>query len=421
MANANANSNDGRQVLNSESPDSANPSSGAVRSLRRLVYETVEPLGPRRGAFSFRIVHHCAVVIGIGAMLLGTVPDIAANYRLSLTLAFDGALGFFVIEYLLRLYAAPEMSRRPIEETGSGRLRWLFSSIGLVDALAVLPLVLLRFGVPESYARLFGLLWVLKFVAYSEGLTLIARVIRNARDTLASVFLIFAAILLTAATFAYLFEREAQPVAFGSIPAALWWAIVTGSTTGYGDVVPVTLPGRLLAGIVMISGAAMIALWTGILANGFAEEIKRREFLRTWDLVAKAPYFKDIGASAIADVTRILKPREFGAGYTIMRQGDAGDCMYFVVSGTVRICLEPYPLQLGPGDFFGEIALVTGAPRTATAIALNHTVLLELDVADFRALAGRRPEMTEIIRGIAAKRRSAIPVPSLPEPEPATT
>jgi voltage-gated potassium channel len=168
--------------------------------------------------------------------------------------------------------------------------------------------------------------------------------------------------------------------------------------------VPVTIVGRILAGGVMICGIALFALWAGILANGFAEEIRRRDLLKTWDLVTKVPFFNTIGDGTIAEVARLLRPREVPEGYTIMRRGEPGDCMYFLVSGEVEIRIRPTPRRLGPGDFFGEIALVTGAPRNATAVALRYCVLLSLHLTDFRHLAARKPELTEMINREAARR-----------------
>jgi len=112
---------------------------------------------------------------------------------------------------------------------------------------------------------------------------------------------------------------------------------VTLTTTGYGDVIPQTAAGRVLAGTVMLSGIFVFALWAGILATGFAEETRRRDFLRTWDLVAKVPFFHDIGSSTIADAAGLLRPRDYPAGAIIMRRGEHGDCMYFVASGEVQI------------------------------------------------------------------------------------
>jgi voltage-gated potassium channel len=163
----------------------------------------------------------------------------------------------------------------------------------------------------------------------------------------------------------------------------------------------------MLAGIVMVSGILVFALWAGILATGFAEETRRREFLRTWDLVAKVPFFRDVGAAVIADVARLLRPREYPAGAIIMRRGAAGDCMYFVASGEVEVQLHPEPVVLGPGEFFGEVALLTGGPRNATIVAARPCTLLILDIVAFRELAGRQPELARIIHEEAERRPGA--------------
>src|SRR4029077_17138163 len=120
----------------------------------------------------------------------------------------------------------------------------------------------------------------------------------------------FCIVLLAAASLAYLLERHDNPEAFGSIPKALWGGIVTMTTTGYGDVVPHTIAGRALSGVVMVGGILIFALWTGIIVNGYGEELRRLEFLRTWELVAKVPFFHDIGAPLIAEVARLLRPRD---------------------------------------------------------------------------------------------------------------
>jgi len=168
--------------------------------------------------------------------------------------------------------------------------------------------------------------------------------------------------------------------------------------------------GRVLAGVVMISGIAVIALWAGILATGYFEEVRRREFLRTWDLVAKVPFFHDVGAAVIADVAQLLRPRDYPAGAVIVRRGEQGDCMYFVASGEVEIRVMPEGIRLGAGDFFGELALLTGDPRNATVVATGQCTLLRLDIVDFRQLLGRQPELARIIRIAADARLEAATV-----------
>ena len=240
--------------------------------------------------------------------------------------------------------------------------------------------------------------------------------VSNARQALLSVLLGFAIVLLSASSIAYLLERAANPDAFGSIPAALWWGIVTMTTTGYGDVVPQTAGGRILAGVVMIGGILVFALWAGILANGYAQELRRREFLRTWELVAKVPFFHNIGAALIAEVADLLRPRDFPAGAVIMRRGAAGDRMYFIIDGEVEVQLPSQTVILGAGQFVGELALLTGAPRNATVVALEACTLLALDIVDFHGLLGRHPELARVIREEAEQRLTPGPAQRRAEP-----
>jgi voltage-gated potassium channel len=283
------------------------------------------------------------------------------------------------------------------------RLALAASIGGICDFVGALPGVLDIVFAP-SYASLFGFVWLFKLVRYAPGLVSLQRVISDARQALLSVLLGFCIVLLVAASLAYLLERAAQPEAFGSIPAALWWAIVTLTTTGYGDVIPQTAAGRVLAGTVMVSGIFVFALWAGILASGFAEQTPRRDVLRTLDLVAKVPFFHDIGSSTIADVAGLLRPRDYPAGAVIMRRGEHGDCMYFVASGEVQIRMSPEPIYLGAGQFFGEIALVTGGPRNATVVAAHRCALLSIAMEDFRELIGRQPDLARIIHEEAERR-----------------
>ncbi len=372
--------------------------------VRAAVYRTLDPRHHSRAADAFRVVHHVLVVVGIVTVILSTVPQIAARYEASLAFGFNVALAFFTAEYMLRIFSVPAAPWAHPGRRWRDRLQWAFSFAGLVDLCStwfVLAATVLSMA-PLS-ADLAAIIWLFKFVPYSEGLSLLGRVIDNARSTLLSVLLSFGIVLLCTGTLAYVLERDVQPATFGSIPASLWWAVATLTTTGYGDAVPITAIGRILAGGVMIGGIAVFGLLAGILANGFAEEVRRRDLMRTWDLVTRVPFFSGVDAEVIAEMARLLRSREVQPGAVIMRRGEPGDCMYFVVSGEVEIRIRP-PLRFGPGAFFGEIALVTGEPRTATAVAVKFSVLLSLHLNDFRQLAARRPELTAAIKQEAARR-----------------
>lgn len=373
------------------------------------LYRFLDPAAPGVGARIYRFVHHAMVAAGIAIMLADTVGPWRLAWAGALDAGFQIVCAFFFAEYVLRLTAAPGAPGGEHRGKWRASLAWVGSMGGICDLAGALPGVLdLLFN--PSYASLFCFVWVFKLVRYAPGLTSLQRVISDARHALLSVLLGFCIVLLLAASFAYLLERDTQPELFGSIPAALWWAIVTLTTTGYGDVIPLTPFGRLLAGIVMVSGIIVFALWAGILATGFAEETRRRDFLRTWDLVSKVPFLHDIGASAIADVARLLRPRECPAGAVIVRRGEHGDCMYFVAAGKVEIRLPRAPVYLEAGQFFGEIALLTGGPRIATVVTVQPSTLLILDIADFRELIGRQPDLARIINEEAERRLVAAEV-----------
>ncbi len=358
-------------------------------------------------ARAFRWLHHGLLVLGLVAVVELTLQSTPIDRRLLVDMALL-VTAFFAAEWLLRLLAAPRLATPPGRP--AARRRYLLSFLGLVDLVSgwSIPLALLA-GLPASEAATLGVLWMLKLTRYVAGFALIGRVLHNERGALLSVLAAFAIVLLLAGTAEYLLERGGQPQTFGSLPAALWWCIVTLTTTGYGDAIPATDLGRVIASLVMILGIAIFALWAGILASGFAAEIRRRDFLRTWALVARVPLFKQLGAQVIAEVARLLRPRRLPAGAPLMRKGEPGDCMYFIVDGEVEVALEPQPVRLGQGAFLGEMALITGEPRSASVLVRRSAQLLALDIADFRALAGQHPELTSAIEAEAARRRAKAP------------
>lgn len=337
--------------------------------------------------------------IGVIAMILGTSPVVGASFDRILFGIIVVVWVCITIAFIVQLWSAAEPH---------GRWAYLASTRGLIDlaAAAALPVGWLLVRDPRD-ARLFALVWTLRYIRHSTGLVLIWRVMQRSRIALFSIAGLFLVVTLGGATLAYVFERDAQPEAFGSVGRALWWAIVTLTTTGYGDVVPATIWGRLLGGWVMIGGIVMFALQAGIIATAFAEELQRRHFLHTWELVTNVPFFRGLGAAAVADVVRLLQARDVGAGTVVVREGEAGNAMYFIVSGEVTVRVVPNPVILGPGTFFGEMALLFHAPRSATVIATRPSVLLVLDIADFHQLAGRRPEFANLIEAEGKRRREA--------------
>jgi voltage-gated potassium channel len=177
----------------------------------------------------------------------------------------------------------------------------------------------------------------------------------------------------------------------------MWWAIVTLGTIGYGDAVPVTVAGRLIAGLTIFVGLLMVALPVGIVATAFANEVHRRDFVVTWGMVARIPLFSELSASQIADVMKILRAQKVDKGTTIARRGEPAHSMYLIADGEVEIRLHHKHVHLGAGDFFGEIAALRQSRRSATVVALQTTRLLALDASDLRGLMDREPQIASRI------------------------
>jgi len=209
---------------------------------------------------------------------------------------------------------------------------------------------------------------------------------------------------LVAAALMHLAEGKVQPDRLGTIPDALWWAIVTVGTIGYGDVVPVTVLGKLIATGTIFIGVIMMALPVGIIATAFAEQIHRRDFIVTWGMIARVPLFAELDAAAISDIMGLLRAQVAEAGETIVRAGDPAHSMYFIAAGEVEVALKKEMLRLGVGHFFGEVAVLRRARRSATTTALTRTNLLVLSAQDLHALMQRDPRIAARIKDVVEKR-----------------
>ena len=339
---------------------------------------------------------YVAISTGVAMMVLLTVDPAyeAAHHWVDAVLWV--CLAFFVFEWVVRLRHAL-MAQRGWSYALSGR--------GLVDAAGAIAVPLaMMLGVNPKTAWLLSVLWMLKVVPGIPGLRQLRRVLVVESGPILSVLVIFLMVLFLASVAEYFLERELQPNAFGSVPAALWWAVATLTTTGYGDVVPITPLGRLVAAVVMICGLGVFGLWTGILATGFAAETRRDNFLKTWESVSKVPFFAALGPAAIADVTHMLRTMDLPARTMIIRKGQTGDCMYFIAAGEVEVDLPGKKVTLGEGAFFGEMALLGNNLRSANITTTRVSRLLVLDLVDFRLLMARHPDLAETIDAEARRR-----------------
>jgi voltage-gated potassium channel len=194
-------------------------------------------------------------------------------------------------------------------------------------------------------------------------------------------------------------------VSFGSIPDAMYWAVVTVVTVGYGDVVPVTPWGKLFTGFVMLGGLIFFALPVAIIATGFLAEIRRRDFIVNYGMVARVPAFAGLDGAALAELVGLLRARKFPPNTIIIRKGDEGDSMYFIASGEVEVVLPRQSVMLQEGDFFGEVAVLGRVKRTATVIARRTSELLVLDAADVVKFMEQNPRVEAVLRAAMTVRQ----------------
>lgn len=221
------------------------------------------------------------MVLVILAAVSVTILSTEAAFRegnQQLLIAVEFVFGIiFATEYVARVWAVAE---EPGDMTPlQARLRFMASPLALLDLFVVLA-TLSPFFVSDAsilrIVRLLRLAALAKFGRFSRALRELAQAVAERRYELFVTVALAGMLLLFGATALYWAERHAQPEAFGSIPRALWWSIITLTTVGYGDVSPVTGIGKFLASLVAISGIGLVAMPTGILAAAFSDAMDRR-------------------------------------------------------------------------------------------------------------------------------------------------
>ena len=345
------------------------------------------------------------VMASVCSVVLETVPELNRDDHLIFLTIEVLAIGIFTLEYVLRVWSAPDHTPYADMHPWRARLKFILTASAMIDLISIAPFYL-GFFVPADLRILilFRLLRFFKLARYSPGLrSLFAAIEAERKALLASAVVLFGLVLL-AATAMHLAEHEAQPDRFGSIPQSMWWAIVTLTTVGYGDAVPVTLIGRVIAGLTMLMGLMMLALPIGIISQAFADQIHRREFVVTWGMIARVPLFASLKAHEIAEVMDYLEAQTIPANTVIVRAGEVPHSIYFITSGEVEIESPRGTMRLGEGHFFGELALLKKTPRRSTVRSISATKLLVLGAADFNALMAHNHTIRDHIERVVAER-----------------
>lgn len=251
-----------------------------MKTLRKkvaLVFEGGTPYAKLGKAVDWFLI--ALILLNIVAIVLESEVELQKQYGALFYQIELVSVAIFSIEYLLRLWSCVdkfEYASCP-DSDGKKRLRYFFTPLALIDLIAILPtLLMMFFSFDLRFLRVVRLLRIFKLTRYSRAMQLLLESFKEERSTLVAAFFIMTVVMILAACGIYLLEHDVQPDKFGSIPASMWWALVTLTTVGYGDAVPITAMGKLFGGLITVISMGMVAIPTGLLASSFADQMRKR-------------------------------------------------------------------------------------------------------------------------------------------------
>jgi voltage-gated potassium channel len=250
------------------------PATGIIMTIRKRTAELLQANRP--GDTPSRIIDLiliALILLTVVAVMAESVQDLGAPQQVLLWYFEIISVSVFTLEYVLRLWSCPDREDKNYTDDLKGRVRWMVSPFGIIDLLAILPFYIALFYLGSSEESLL----LLRII---RGVRLL-RIFKLTRYTPAfqimySVLKLEAASLMVGGFFLLIFMVMASWGIYLLEPSAMWWAIVSLTTVGYGDVVPMTTGGKFFAGLIALVGVGMVALPAGILASGFSAEVQRR-------------------------------------------------------------------------------------------------------------------------------------------------
>jgi len=248
-------------------------------SLKKEVYHILEE-GDSKNFVGLLINKGLVVLIflNIIAIILWSMPEPHPHLYFALNLIDHISLVVFTIEYVLRIWCctANPMFAHPV----TGRIRFALRPMMIIDFLAIFPFYLPYFFPDMRFlraVRLFRLFRMVKIVRYTHAVHMFGRIIKNKSDQLMSAGTVFCLALLIFSCVMYHVEHDAQPEIFSSIPQSMWWCAITLTSTGYGDMIPVTSLGKFIGAVTAVTGICIYALPVGIIVTGFLDEFNKKK------------------------------------------------------------------------------------------------------------------------------------------------
>ena len=253
------------------------------------------------------------VIANIISITLESVTHIYAEYKTLFTWIEIISVGIFTVEYLCRVWVAPSKISGPCSfaDACKARAKYMLSFSGLVDLLSILPFYLRAFFpyLDLRILRALRLLRILKLSHYNSAMEDLFEAINEERRSFYAASYLFAILFILSSTLMYFAEYRTHPTGFQSIPDSMYWALITLTTVGYGDITPITVAGKLIAVGSAILGVIVVALITGIVASSFNAQLERRNIIFE-DQVRKALLDGILDHTEKADLERLRK--QFG-------------------------------------------------------------------------------------------------------------
>jgi len=281
-----------------------------LKEIRQFIYELIDGTDEedlKNKIFNYAFI--VLIILNLIAIIIGSTTGIKDTHKNILFYFEFFSIVIFTIEYLLRIWIAPlkyttedklnldkikgdrsieaRRMRAKLKKKRNPYKRYIFSFMALIDLLSIipfyLPFIFGIFGIVNADARflkvirVLRLLRVLKIFRHDDSLFIMRKVFLTERRKLFYTIIIVIMMLLIASSLMFYIEKATQPDKFENIPATLWWAIMTLTTVGYGDVVPVTILGKLLSGVIALLGMGLIAVPSGIISSGFTREMQKEE------------------------------------------------------------------------------------------------------------------------------------------------
>ena len=249
-----------------------------MNTIRKRTFEILDN-GVRGDRFSqiADIILIILISLNVLSVILETLPSLQGRYDVFFRNFEIISVSIFSIEYLTRIWCSIENTDKNYKHPIWGRLRYMITPMALIDLIVILPLYLgYFFAIDLRFMRALRLLRVFKLTRYSSSMSVLLKVLSDEARSIGAAFFILFMLVIIASSLIYLAEHDAQPDVFSSIPSAMWWAIITMTSVGYGDVVPITSIGKILASVISIISIGIIALPAGLLASGFSEALRVR-------------------------------------------------------------------------------------------------------------------------------------------------